>query len=54
MGDSHSLSRTVSAVIEDVGYPADGLNVAPLVDLGPTVHYEAYQTGSNPTGVYNR
>ena len=52
MGDSHSLSRTVSAVIEDVGYPAAGLNVAPLAGVGPTVYYEAYQTGSNPTGVY--
>ena len=54
MGDSHSLSRTISAVIEDVGYPADGLNVAPVVDIGPTVHYEIYQTGSTPSGVYNK
>ena len=52
MGDSHSLSRTVSALVKDVGYPADGLNVAPAAGAGPTVYYEVYQTGSNPTGVY--
>ena len=52
MGDSHALERTVSAVISDPGYQPTGLEVSSVVNVGPTLHYEVYQTASGPTGTF--
>jgi hypothetical protein len=45
LADSHSKSRTISAVFGDAGDPASGLNVSTTAGVGPTMYYRVTPDG---------
>ena len=45
LADSHSTTRTVSAIIGDAGDPASGLNVSTTAGVGPTMVYRVTPDG---------